>query len=137
MLAQQYEQDIVTQVRNKGIDYFISTGERLGLCITRGTAIINNTPIPMIGRKCTASGSLPRQESMTPVLSRNTPMESTVTLPTTPRGRDTTPCAHVRMQTDTSPSLQGMVPTPTLETRGNMDLNTIMAAINAALGPTI
>jgi hypothetical protein len=70
-LAQQNEQHIAAQAKDQGIDYFISTGKRLGLHITRGTVTAHTALTPKIGRKRTASGSLPRP--MTPAPTRVLP----------------------------------------------------------------
>ncbi len=136
MLAQQYEQEIIAQARNKGIDYFIATGERLGLRITRNPSAMSSTTTPTTGRKRTASGSLPGHGMMTPMVRTITPLENQDASPPSPQSRDTTPCACTRMQTD-PPSSQEMVPALALEVKGNTDLAAIMAAINAALGPAI
>ncbi len=137
MLAQQNEQDISAQARNRGIDYFIATGERLGLCITRSTPDRNSTPTPTAGRKRMASGSLPGQRLPTPVM-RQTPTTKTWDASaSTPRGRDATLQMPIRMETDPSSSPKKTAPAPVQKRDGNTDLANIMAAINTALGPAI
>src|SRR5713226_2869877 len=136
MLAQQYEQEIIAQARNKGIDYFIATGERLGLRIMHNPSAMSSTPTPTMGRKRTASGSLPGHGMITPMVRMITPLENQDALLPSPQSRDMTPHARTRMQTD-PPSSQEMVPALAPEVKGNMDLAAIMAAINAALGPAI
>ena len=129
MLSQQHENEIAAQARNRGIDYFISTGQRLGLHITRGPAAMISMPTPTTGRKRTVSGSLPRHRSATPVTRKAPPIESGGTPPDTPRGRTITPHGPVNtecMQID-RPS----------ENEVRTDIDTIASVIKAALGPAI
>jgi len=135
-LAERNKHEIAAQARDKGIDYFIETGQRLGLHITRGTATPSSIPTPKIGRKRTASGSLPRQGSETPMMRKAIPLEHCAASPTTPRGRTISPCTPIRMQTDSS-SPQKTVPPPELKAKGALDLDTIMAVIKAVVGPEI
>jgi len=87
MLVQQNKNGIAAQVREKGIDYFISTGERLGLRIMCNDTTVNSTCTPKIlGRKHTVSGSLPRQRSITPTERNASPLEQSIASPTTPWG---------------------------------------------------
>jgi hypothetical protein len=137
MTAQRCEQEIATQAKNRGIEYFITAGQRLGLCITRGPTIANITHTPTTGNKRTVSGSLPRQRTATPSLQTSLPLDNNPESPTTPRGRDTTPRAIARMQIDSPPTPQTAPSAMEPVVTGVLDLNNIMQVIKAAVGPAI
>jgi hypothetical protein len=124
-LAQQHEKEIVAQARNHGIEYFISTGQRLGLHITRDASSSISTPTPTTGRKCTVSGSLPRQRSATLTMRGAAPADSCAASPppppssNTPRGRTTTLVNQEMVK------------------KGSTDLDMITEVLKAALGPAI
>ena len=135
LLAQQNEKDIIALAKDKGIDYFIATGQRMGLQITRGPTTMSSIPTPTLGRKRTISGSLPRSGRTTPVMRKAIVSGSHTDSPTTPRGR-TIPCVPVEMQVDPPIRPQETIPPET--GKGNtLDLDTIMTVIKAAMGPAI
>ncbi|KAH9973463.1 hypothetical protein BGW80DRAFT_1252048 [Lactifluus volemus] len=103
MLIHQHENEIAAQARCHGIDYFIATGQRLGLDITRGPSAAITTPTPTTGKKRTVSGSRPRQSSATPVMRKAAPIVNQAAFfdtPDTPRGR---PIALRRLPSDNEP----------------------------------
>jgi hypothetical protein len=135
MLAHQHEKEIAGTLREKGIDYFIATGQRMGLHFTREQNLTPTTPTPIVGRKRTLSGS--RCGSATPTMRKAIPLEGSATLPTTPRGRSDIPHSPIRMQLDPPRSPQTAALTPETEKKGNLDLDTIMAAFKTVIGPAI
>jgi len=116
MLAQQSEKEITAQARKNGIDYFIATGQRLGLHITRDTAITSTFQPPTTGKKRTASGSLPGQGSVPTEMRKALSAESHEMSPIVP-------CEK------TTPPESGKGDT--------LNLDTIMTVIKAAIGLAI
>ncbi|KAH9960221.1 hypothetical protein BGW80DRAFT_1256282 [Lactifluus volemus] len=142
-LTRQHESEIAAQARSRGIDYFIATGQRLGLHITRGPTALTTTPTPTTGRKRTVSGSRPRQSSATPRRRTAALTVSRAASPDsldTPRGRTITPhgpTSGAHRLLDPPSDHHKAIPPSAREVKGNMDLDTIAAVIKATLGPAI
>jgi hypothetical protein len=137
MLAHKSEKEITDMLREKGTDYFIATGQRMGLHFTRDKDAVPIPPTPMAGRKRTSSGSRPRGGSATPTMRKAIPLEICTASPATPRERSIIPLSPARMQLDPPHSPRKATPTPETETKGNLDLATIMEAFKTVLGPAI
>jgi hypothetical protein len=138
-LAHNHQQEIAARAREHGIDYFIETGQRLGLHITRSVNATIPTPTPTIGRKRSLSGSLSSAGPATPTMRMTVPPRGSTPSPAaTPRGRPALPHALQRAKAP-SPNPKVM-PDPVQSaqtTNGNLSLDNIMAAIEAAVGPAI
>jgi len=101
MLVQQSEKQIEAQAKERGIEYFISIGQRLGLCITHDDTAINSTHTPRIlGRKRTVLGSLLGRSLTTQMGGNTAPLEQGVASPTTPRAQTIPPYAPMKVQSD-------------------------------------
>src|SRR6267154_2178873 len=101
MLVQQSEKQIKAQAKERGIEYFISIGQRLGLCITHDDTAINSTHTPRIlGRKRTVLGSLLGRSLTTQMGGNTAPLEQGVASPTTPRAQTIPPYAPMKVQSD-------------------------------------
>jgi hypothetical protein len=137
MLAHQHKKEIASQARSQGIDYFILTGQRLGLHITCGAGTTNTNPTPTMGRKRTASGSLPQQGPPTPTMKETPQKGSSPASPDTLRGRPPTLMHKERMQVGPPLGPETVTSTPARENKGSTDLDSIAVVIKAALGPTI
>ena len=145
-LADESKHMIADQAKQAGIDYFIETGQRLGLHITRDVNATTTTPLPLptIGRKRSISGSLSVAGPATPAMRRILPSTRGTPSPsTTPRGRATTPLTPrattpLTPQRPLVPPLQPKVtPNPAQTTNGSLNLDAITAVIKAALGPAL
>ena len=130
-LAEEFKQEIATHARREGIDYLIETSQRLGLTVTRDENAIDTIPQPpTTGRKRSNTGALTSAGPATPTMKRIM----------APQGRTPSPSATPRCRTvilqEAPPKLNG-TPITATATNAGLDLDTIMTAIKAAMGPAI
>jgi hypothetical protein len=135
-ITNDYKWEIANHARSKGIDYFIETGQRLRLHITRGPNAPVSMPTPTLGKKCSFSGSLPTAGPTTPTIRRIIPPSGHTPSPvTTPHGQPALP--HSGKKVKTPPPNPKVAPMQPAVTNGGLNLDTIMAVIKATVGPAI
>jgi len=138
-LAEDFKKEIADHTRSEDISYFIETGERLGLQIMHGGNSSTTVPTPTIGRKCSLSGSFSNAGTKTPTIKGFTPLLAghTPSLTATPCARPALLHTIQRANTPPPPPNPKVTPTKAQVTNGGLNLDTILAAIEATMGPAI
>ena len=118
-LVEAHQSEVAAKARERGINYFIETADRLGLQVTQSRGSTNPFPTPSVGKKRTVSGSAPKPVPPTPAPAQATRVnppraaKQTTSVSPAPRGRETALAPQPAARADPSPSPRRGRKTPT------------------------